>query len=261
MDGRRVIVSSLTNLVMRIYPRIKHPLRISAICSFLLIGCCCIEKREVLPPQSRGGYCFVSNFGGLGQLFKTSGNTTLDGWHYGEYASLVQRFGVMPDIYFYNDNTGPNAYFTPQISNNQYPDGQIAIGLNLIQKEFASSPTNSGLSIAIIMAHEFGHCVDAKYNAFPQRSYRKELFADYLAGCYLYIKSLAVGQQYIQEVANAFYIRGNYDFNNPDFHGTPEQRAGCLMAGYNFLRRRVETGQSGTLNDCMTSGYNYVMQL
>lgn len=57
------------------------------------------------------------------------------------------------------------------------------------------------------MAHEFEHCVDAKYNAFPQRPHRKEFFADYLAGGG-YLKSLAIGQQYIQEVANTFYARG-----------------------------------------------------
>lgn len=208
--------------------------------------------------RAQEGYCFVSNFGGLGQLTKNSGNQQIDTWHYGEYNNLIRAFGVYPDINFYSETTGPNAYFTRQSNNYQYPDGQIAIGLNLINNEFKNG--NSGISIAIIMAHEFGHCVDAKYNYFPQKSFQKELFADYLAGCYLYMKSLSVGQQYIQEAAKTFFSMGSYDFNHPDFHGTPEQRLNCLMAGYYFLMQRVQTGQSGTLDVCMSSGFNYVSQ-
>ncbi len=204
------------------------------------------------------GFCFVSNFGGLGQLSKTSGNQQIDTWHYGEYNQLVQRFGVKPDIFFYADNNGPNAYFTPQISNSQFPDGQVAVGFNLIRKEFANSPTNSGVSIAIIMAHEFGHCVDAKYNVYSSRSFRNELFADYLAGCYLHLKSLSVGEQYVGEVANTFFLIGDYSFNDPGHHGTPIQRRSCLMAGYNFSKSRIGIGYQ--LPEAILNAKNYVSQ-
>jgi hypothetical protein len=216
----------------------------------------CTKEDEPIPTTS--GYCFASNFGGLGQLFKTSSNQQLDYWHYGEYNNLVQRFGVAPDIYFYDDGTNPNAYFTPQISNNQYPDGQVAIGLNWIKKEFANSPTNSGVSIAIIMAHEFGHCVDAKYNVYSSRNHRNELFADYLAGCYLHLKSMTIGEQYVSEVANSFYSIGDYQFNDPSHHGTPQQRVSCLMAGYNFSKSKVGVGYG--ITEAITNAKNYVTQ-
>ncbi|MNU22764.1 hypothetical protein D3C71_110640 [compost metagenome] len=215
------------------------------------------EPTEITP-KNEGSYCFVSGFGGLGQLYKSSGNTQLDQWHYGEYNNLVQKFGVMPDIYFYTDNNGANAYFTTQVSNNQYPDGTVAIGFNLINKEFTNSPTNSGVSIAIIMAHEFGHCVDAKYNVYSSPSFRSELFADYLAGCYLHLKSMAVGEQYVGEVASSFYAIGDYSFNDPGHHGTPEQRRSCLMAGYNFSKSKVGIGYG--LPEAINNARNYVAQ-
>ncbi len=218
----------------------------------------CIE--EDLPTKSTSGYCFASNFGQLGQLYKTSGNQQLDFWHYGEYNNLIQRFGVKPDIFFYDDGNSPNAYFTPQISNNQYPDGQVAIGLSWIKKEFANSPTNSGVSIAIIMAHEFGHCVDVKYSVYNTQSYKSELFADYLAGCYLHLKSMTIGEQYVREVANSFYSIGDYAFNDPRHHGTPSQRVACLMAGYNFSKSRVGIGIGYSLLDAVSNAKNYVGQ-
>jgi hypothetical protein len=230
----------------------KMDIFFTCIAVVLLLGC----KKEKNVVQETGGYCFASNFGGLGQLFKSSGNQQLDYWHYGEYNNLVQRFGVIPDIYFYDDGNSPNAYFTPQISNNQYPDGQVAIGLNWIKKEFANSPTNSGVSIAIIMAHEFAHCVDAKYKVYNTHSYRNELFADFLAGCYLHLKSMVIGEQYVNEVANSFYAIGDYAFNDPRHHGTPAQRVSCLMEGYKFSKSKVGIGYQ--LPEAISNARNYV---
>lgn len=221
----------------------------------LLTGCNTDDDQKVSP---KGGYCFASNFGQLGNLYKTSGNQQLDAWHYGEYTNLVQKFGVAPDLFFYDDGSSPNAYFTPEISNVQYPDGQVAIGFNWIKKEFANSPTNSGVSIAIIMAHEFAHCVDAKYKALNTRSFRSELFADYLAGCYLHLKSMSVGEQYVSEVANSFYSIGDFGFNEPGHHGTPEQRRSCLMAGYNFSKSKVGIGYP--LTEAIANAKTYVSQ-
>jgi hypothetical protein len=226
-----------------------------AIIIFVFASC---DKSSVPPDTNPAGYCFASSFGGLGQLFKTSGNQQLDYWHYGEYNNLVQKFGVSPDIYFYDDGARPNAYFTPQISNGQFPDGQVAIGLNWIQKEFSNSPTNSGVSIAIIMAHEFAHCVEHKYKVYATRNHRNELFADYLAGCYLHLKSMSIGEQYISEVANSFYSIGDYSFNDPGHHGTPEQRLSCLMAGYDFSKSKVGVGYS--LQEAITSATTFVAQ-
>lgn len=222
-----------------------------------LILCAC-SKNNIQNNEDYGKYCYVSNFGGLGQLYTTSGNSQIDNWHYGEYNNLKQAFGVSPFIYFYSDNNGPNAYFTPSATNNQNTDGQVAIGLNLIQKEFANSPTNSGVSIAIIMAHEFGHCVDSKYKVYSDHNYRNELFADYLAGCYLHLKSMAIGDKYVEEVANTFYNIGDYDFNNPLHHGTPEQRKNCLMAGYNFSKSKIGIGY--TILDAISNAKNFVQQ-
>jgi predicted metalloprotease len=108
------------------------------------------------------------------------------------------------------------------------------------------------------MAHEFGHCIDAKYNVYSSRSFRNELFADYLAGCYLHLKSLSVGEQYVREVANTFYSIGDYAFNESCHHGTPDQRKSCLMAGYNFSKSKINIGYQ--IQEAILNAKNYVAQ-
>jgi hypothetical protein len=232
-------------------------------CSLLFISCK-KDEETIENTNSNVGACFIGNMGSLGPLTKTSNNPNLDAVMNGEYNNLVTRFGVKPDAYYYTESNGsPNAYFHPMVSNQQLPDGTIAMGFNLLRNEFASSTSGTGITIAIIMAHEFAHCVDFKYNVYDKnnRTKHSELFADYMAGCYLHLKSLTIGEQYLQEVATAFYNRGDYSFNDPYSHGTPDQRRSCIIAGYNFSKTRVQSGINYSVNDAISNAKVFVAQI
>lgn len=204
--------------------------------------------------------CFINNFTSLGDLTKFSGDTYLDNVMTNEWKFLVQKFGVMPDLYYYHDSNGSNAYATTKVYNPNYQDGTVAVGFGLIKDECRHSQSGTCVSVAIIMAHEFGHIVDFKYNVELNGKYA-ELFADYLAGCYMHLRSLQYGYTDIADAARTFYRIGDYEFNSASHHGTPEQRYSCLMAGYNYSQLQVLNNYPYTIFDAVNSATNYVSNL
>lgn len=201
--------------------------------------------------------CFLNNFSSLGNLTKYSGNPYTDQVMTNEWQFLVQKFGVMPDLYYYTEDNGSNAYATTKVYNQNFKDGTVAVGFGLIKDECAQSQTGTCISVAIIMAHEFGHIVDFKHNVQLEGKYA-ELFADYLAGCYLHLRSFQYGYTNIVEAAKTFYRIGDYQFNSPGHHGTPEQRYNTLMAGYNYSQLQAMNNYPYTIFDAITSATTYV---
>ncbi len=207
-----------------------------------------------------GQGCFLSGTSDLGKITKYSGNTGLDEINTQEYYYLVRKFGVSPDMYYLVDGSQPNAYATPQISNPQYPDGTVLLGFSLINQECLESPSGTCSSIPIVMAHEFAHIVDFKYGTGLEGKH-KELFADYLAGCYMYFRSVEFKITFVQEAALSFFKKGDYLFNSPAHHGTPEQRYDCLKAGYELAQSYSIRSEYLTLEEAISSAIEYVAEL
>ncbi len=175
--------------------------------------------------QSDG--CFMSaRAAGDMNLLTYSGNRELDAANQHEGMELIKKFGVTPRGFFFDDGNAPNAFASGKVTNQLGPDGTVAFGLNLLNKELQRDG-GSGLAVPAIMAHEFAHIVQFKRNS--TLSVRdKELQADYLAGWYL-------GSRWIPTDSSAafkaFFEMGDYQFNNPDHHGTPAQRLKAIQAG------------------------------
>lgn len=192
-------------------------------------------------------------------LRSSSGNQQFDAINQREYQLLVNIFNVHPNFFYLLDQGAPNAYATPEISNPNFPDGTVMLGFSLVQNECLNSPSGTCSSVPIILAHEFGHIIDFKYHTGLTGKY-KELFADYIAGSYLYHRASTIGSINIQEVANSFFNKGSYDFNNPNFHGTPQQRFSCLNAGYLLAQQYNISGQNLSLPILMNAAVQYVRQ-
>ncbi len=107
----------------------------------------------------------------------------------------------------------------------------MAFGYYLMNEEFLQSgPIN--FSISAIMAHEFSHIVQFKRGSELGVTQR-ELQADYLAGWYVGKRqSHAIPPGSLENIVRSFFEHGSYDFNNPQFHGTPEQRVDAVMNGF-----------------------------
>lgn len=207
-----------------------------------------------------GQGCFLNGASSnLGEITKYSGNSNFDQINNQEYYYLTQKFGVSPDLFYLYDGHGPNAYATSQISNPNLPDGTVLLGFSLIQQECLQSASGTCSSIPIVMAHEFAHIVDFKYGT-GLTGMHKELFADYLAGSYMYFRSVEFRTTFVQEAALSFFRKGDYSFNSPQHHGTPEQRYNCLMSGYNLAYNYSLQGQHLSLQTVFNAAIQYVSQ-
>lgn len=205
--------------------------------------------------------CFLNgNPTNAGEITKYSGNHYLDNINNEEYYFLVQKFGVTPDIYYLNDGNTPNAYATPRILNPQFGDGTVLIGISLIQQECLQSPSGSCSAIPIVLAHEFAHIVDFKYDS-GLLGRNKELFADYLAGCYMYFRSVEFKTTFVREAARSFFAKGDYQFNSPSHHGTPQQRYRCLIAGYDLAYNYSMRGDYLSLESLISHAQEFVSSL
>ena len=205
-----------------------------------------------------GQGCFLNGgSSNLGQTTKFSGNPNFDQINTQEYYYLVQKFGVSPDLYYLQDGDTPNAYATPKVSNPNLQDGTVLIGFSLIQQECLQSSSGTCSAIPIVMAHEFAHIVDFKFGTGLSGKH-KELFADYLAGCYMYFRSVEFKTTFVQEAALSFFQKGDYSFNSPLHHGTPNQRYNCLMNGYQLAYNMSMRGQHLSLQGAVNAAIQYV---
>lgn len=80
-----------------------------------------------------------------------------------------------------------------------------------------------------VLAHEFAHVLQyVRGNNLPTKL--KELHADFLAGYYLGRKRLMSGA--VERFARALFEMGDFEFWNPNHHGTPQERVQAMSAGY-----------------------------
>lgn len=160
-------------------------------------------------------------------LLSSSNNRELDAAHQREGLALIGKFGVTPRGYFFDDGGAPNAYATNKVVNPLGPDGTVVFGLQLVNSELRRDG-GYGLAVPAIMAHEFAHIVQFK-RASTLSTKQKELQADYLAGWYLANRWVYTD---VRPAFQAFFEKGDYEFNNPNHHGTPQQRLASLQAGF-----------------------------
>ena len=187
------------------------------------------------------GGCGISSLGRLGgreRLQMWTGNRLIDAAYQREGLFLVQLFQVTAAGSFMDDSDAPNAYATPEQIFPNGPDGTVVFGMSLLGHELERDG-GIGLAVPAIMAHEFSHLRQFKdrrimHNSIPWR----ELHADFLAGWYLSRRKLAAPTD-VRPAMSSFFEMGDYEFNDPNHHGTPDQRLDCLIAGMQSRARDV----------------------
>jgi hypothetical protein len=117
------------------------------------------------------------------------------------------------------------------------PDGSILFGYQMfyyLVNSFSKLPDSNTLSplpVDGVLAHEWGHRVQFTLNwtDYAQPSER-ELEADFFSGYYMGLaKQWLWGQ--IKTYYSAIYASGDYYYNSPQHHGTPQQRLNAAYAG------------------------------
>jgi uncharacterized protein len=88
-------------------------------------------------------------------------------------------------------------------------------------------------ALAYILAHEYAHAAQTVGGFRPNTITKIELQADCLAGFYMgAMPNVTFDRQDIEEIATLAYQVGDYEFNNRQHHGTPQERARAVILGF-----------------------------
>ena len=94
-------------------------------------------------------------------------------------------------------------------------------------------------ALAYILAHEYAHAAQTVGGFLPKNITAIELQADCMAGFYMgAMPDVTFDLQDIRQIAAIAYKVGDYEFNNRQHHGTPEQRARAVLRGFQASQGR-----------------------
>lgn len=208
---------------------------------------------DTLPP-----YCAMDPAVDLGRYRARSstGDHQLDHVLILELRSILKIFGVNPGFRIIDDQEAPNAFAIPR-SIVKSTRGTVLFGINLVRSELENNL--GGFAVAGIAAHECAHIFQffSRYGqllAAGQRTGKKmELHADFIAGFYL-------GKDKIKPVelkafARSLYGKGDWNFNNPLHHGTPDERVEAMSQGHSLAR------QTASIHEAAEQGANFVSRV
>ncbi|MEN9610925.1 MAG: hypothetical protein RLZZ628_1739 [Bacteroidota bacterium] len=190
------------------------------------------------------GQCFITVFGELGELKKTTGSIALDKWLNGIIRDVQQEFYTFPAFYIYDDGLNVNAYA-------DWTDkgrGKVAFGRNLLMTHYDPDDKKSGWTIALILAHEYAHILQFQSHCTLNGKYR-ELQADFMAGFFL-ARQGKLSSEDVKLLLKTFYKFGDRRFWDKSHHGTPEERSFMALEGFNCGKKEpsyINAYQSGIL--------------
>jgi len=174
-------------------------------------------------------------------------------------ARMSDLFEVSSGFAYYDDGSAKNAYATKEQRLNG-TDGTVLFGRRLLA-ELRGRREHPEIAVASVCAHEFAHVLQFKTGLFDRLNNqptvkRIELQADFFAGYFAGKRKrerpsfpaavFAVTQEY----------SGDNMIENPQHHGTPEERAAAVVAGYESGFR-----QNAPLSDAKQTAMNYVSRL
>ena len=227
---------------------------------FLTTSCCCLAyfsnaRLAIADYDYSNSGCFlsaeefdssISNFSSmssseaLNQLDTRTSDKSLNKAIGTTLTRISGLFDVYPGFGFYEDEEEPNAFATPKTVI-QGTKGTVAFGYTLLRNSLRTNP--SGISIMGIIAHEFGHIV--QYEQGIENRLKKgqstvrlsELHADFLAGFYAGRRKLNFSDMDTDGLGDTFLGIGDFNYKNPQHHGTPQERIAALTEGFKLGKR------------------------
>jgi hypothetical protein len=221
--------------------------------AFVIGGLSSVMIGDAADAQFRAGMACGAAMGGtrLSGFTSTTGNVSLDKAIIGEVLNIKRLMPTNPTVKFFDDSQSPNAFAVEQAGTAQLPVqmfpgtwGLVCIGLRLLKDELIFQ--TGGIALAGIIAHEVGHIWQFQFPGLrgmlaSQTNRNIELHADYLAGVYFGRD----GRRNINDIevfSRSLFSKGSYDYNNPDFHGTPNSRVDAMKMGYRMAQAGRDVG-------------------
>lgn len=165
-----------------------------------------------------------------------------------ELGVMWQVFQLQPAVFFFDDGGSGNALATMSpIGGGTSPYGTVLMGrtlvYSLLEKYRGRSPISSGEhALGAVMAHEWAHIAQfaSRWSTGPGKM--AELHADFMAGWYMggrYVSNHGQWPVNFAEAAEELFLRGDFSFNAPDHHGTPQERVMAYTGGANVAIQGV----------------------
>jgi len=189
------------------------------------------------------------------RLARNTGNAFVDSGFARSRTFMVHAFGVSPAFAFLDDSESPNAFATPDnIVGWDRGNGSVVFGVRLLTEEVAADPQTWGSALSLIMAHEWGH-IKQFYTTGPLPSPLAELHADFLAGWWLGGFNLMTNGWGINpnSAGRSVFNKGDFEFNSPQHHGTPQQRLTAMAAGY-----QLSVGSNPNIAQAFQAGLRFL---
>jgi hypothetical protein len=167
---------------------------------------------------------------------------------------------ILPGFAYYDDYDQPNAIATSR-RRLARADGAVLFGQRYLRQMLAL-PEHPDVAVTAVCAHEFGHILQYKrgiarvLNGGQATAKRVELHADYLAGFYAGMRKLRKSDYPAAVFATLQHSSRDYSINSPDHHGTPDERAGAIVRGFEAAHR-----DRRSLAEAIQIGINYVSRL
>ncbi len=174
-----------------------------------------------------------------GATTSQSGDKNFDNAVIAELKRILRVIPVNPGFQYVQDDNA----FSRDDSWVSGTRGTVLIGLKLVNDLL--KPSDGGLSVACVLAHECGHIFqffsdDQYYDRLAGPTQRlRELHADLLAGYYM-AKRQGSAPSSLSTVQKTMIDFGNYNKANPRDHGTPGQRNAALDKGFLLSDRTFE---------------------
>ena len=109
----------------------------------------------------------------------------------------------------------------------------------ITQQHIRMAYQHGDAALAYILSHEYAHAAQTVGRFLPNNITKIELQADCLAGFYMgAMPNVTFDRQDVQQIATLAYEIGDYEFNNTQHHGTPEQRTRAVLTGLRASQSR-----------------------
>lgn len=191
---------------------------------------------------------------------KSSGDKDLDYALARTLSRLSQAFGVMPGFAYFDGPKSNNAYATTKTLLNK-ADGTVMFGLPYLAKKL-KQPEAPDAWVAATCAHEYAHILQYKLRlkntvfAGQPTSKRLEMHADFLAGYFAGLSKRRDPNYPAAVYATSRYASGDFNTHKKGHHGTPDERAGATVRGFEVAYRDKKP-----LNEAVQIGIKYVSKV
>jgi hypothetical protein len=157
-------------------------------------------------------------------------------------ARLADTFEVRPNFSFYDDSNEKNALAKGVPGDAPGTWGLVLMGRRFYQ-DLQDRFQDDGVATLLVLAHEFAHIAQFQRKTFenlvgPQGQVKRaELHADLLAGFHLGLRKAEIPDLKLREAGLSLYQIGDFHFNTPDHHGTPDERIAAAEKGFALAGR------------------------